>query len=254
MGIQVPVATNYPSPLVAIPCLLNKDAVEGESIVPVEIDWATMGGTNNCCYISLGGLAAQTISQIVAISIDNSQCGSDVQFIFPDTSQSYLIPAYAPATTFEVFTSQTQFYVLALNEKSQDVTRFGVLNFLPPPIAVPSSREQEVSIQASATLVAGTTQVIPAGVNGTLENLNLACIVSVASGSFNALVTLQDGSGQNVFQGNVGGNNSSTINYLMASLNDISIRFQNGLKMLVNVTGTANPGGTLSVNAYYRTP
>ena len=221
----------------------------------MEIDWGpgNMGGPNNCVSVNFYGQAAQTISQICALTVDNSDCGSDVQFIFPDTAQTYTIPAYSPSTTILVYTNQTQFFVSASAAQPQDITRFGVLNFAPPPVAVPISEEQDYAVfnNISATVV-GSTQLIPAGVSGTLEVLSVT-LQANSGASGGVLFTIQDGGG-NVLAGSQGYSQSgANLNAVLLSLTNLRVRFQNGLKLVISSSGIAS-GSTLMANAYYRSP
>ena len=140
--LTVPPSKNYQSPLVAVRSIVGRDPPEGPMQIPIEIDWTTMGAqqgstTTWATYINLQNLTTQAFSQVCGLKVDNSQCGSDVQIIFTDTQEIITIPAYEPLAVFPVFTAATQFYAVALNAIGADATRIQVLNFLPPPVAVP---------------------------------------------------------------------------------------------------------------------
>jgi hypothetical protein len=252
MALTIPPAKNYIQTLVALPCIQEKEPSEGRMIVPVEIDWGSMGGPNNCVSFNLYGLAAQTISQICMISIDNSACGADVQFIFPDTQQTYTVPAYSPADTFPVFTNQTNFFVSSPGALSSDTTRFGLLNFAVAPSEIPITQLQANVTTTSIAAAVGSTTLIATGNNGTIEAFTINFALPTAAASFNQAVTLQDGSGNVLWGANVAGNTGGTVNMVLGSLTGVNKRFTNGLK-LVQTGGTVT-GATLDANVYYRTP
>lgn len=259
MGISVLPAVNYQSPLNAIPIRVGTEPKEGRKIIPVEIDWGTMGGPNNTVSLNLQNNATLEFSQIIALSIDNSQCGGDIQFIFPDTSVTLTIPAYSPATIVEVFTNQTQFFVTNLGEQTEDITRFSILNFLPPPIAVPTTQEQNtVNSAGISSAVSGTTAIVAAGINGSIEGVHINWFTSVNA---SANWSLTDGTGKTLFTGEVaGGNyNNGTIGLAVdqflnvLDIDDVRVRFTNGLNFNI-VAGTAATIQFFNVAILYRTP
>ena len=255
MALNIPPARNYVQTLVALPCILEKDPSEGKMIVPVEIDWGAMGGPNNCVSFNLFGLAAQTISQIAAITIDNSACGADVQFIFPDTGQTYTVPAYSPADTFPVFTNQTNFFVSSPNALSSDTTRFGILNFCPYPSEIPITQLQNVAAVTGTALSSSTSSVtvVAAGTTGTIEGLNIFIATPGASIQYNIALALKDGTGKVLFNANTAAAAAATVNAPLAAITGMNLRFSNGIYL--TQTGTSgSTGGTISVNLLYRTP
>lgn len=255
MALQIPPSVNYQSPLVSIPSLAESDAKEGPRMVNLEIDWGTMGGASNCVSVNPSNNATLTFSQILALSVDNSTCGSDVRFTFPDTQETVTIPAYAPKIIVPVFTNQTQFFVQALGEEPQDITKFSILNFVPPPIALPLSQEQNIANIGAINVTAnGSTQLIAAGINGALEGAFISFYGSTGSGASVINWTLQDGSATPVVLA-AGSNEFGTgtgYQGLAFQLNGLQVRFQNGVKLSYTITATVN--ATYSANLYYRTP
>jgi len=253
MALSVPPAVNYQSPLIAVPTRWDQAPVEGSKIIPCEIDWGTMGGTSNCVSFNLQNNATLNFSQIVALSIDNSACGSDIEFIFPDTSETLSIPAYAPKTICPVFTNQTQFWLSSPNAQSEDITRFSILNSLPPPIAVPTTQEQNtVSINDVIVEPAGSQQLIALGINGTIENIDVFGSMS-GTNPWSFAFQLKDGNANVVASGSTQGGGSALFNGTMLNMQDIHVRFQNGLQLVwteTQLTATSN----VAVNIYYRTP
>lgn len=253
MSLTIPPAKNYASPLVALPSVWNKAPTEGSRVVPAEVDWATMGGPSNCVNFNIAALASQTISQICALSVDNSLCAADVTFVFPDTGQTYTVAAYEPQAVFPVFTNQTQFFLTSPLAVGADTTRFAILNFLPPPVALPLSVEQNSASVGGVTITgAGTTQIVPATTSGTIEALNIIAVVAQATSNFNDLFTLKDGTGKTIWNGNFAGNVGSFADATLISQSALSIRFVNGLTL--TQAGGFTPGGTLSINIYFRNP
>ena len=256
MPLQVPPAINYASPLVSIPATWTKDAPEGPRMIPCEIDWgsANMGGPNNCVNINIQNNATANFSQIVALSVDNSASGADVQFSFPDTSQTYVIPAYTPAVVLEVFTGSTQFFVSAPNAIASDITRFAIHNALPPPIAVPVTQEQQSVVANNINAgVTATTQLVPLGTNGTIQDINVFAQLNQNATAGVVLFSFVDGTGKLIAGGQVGSDNAERKNTLALALSDIAVRFVNGLTFVVTAT-TIPAGSALAVNLYYRTP
>lgn len=258
MPFQVPEAVNYPSPLNAVPTRWGNDPNEGPKIINCEVDWGTMGGTSKTVAFNLQNNATLNFSQIVALAVDNSGCGSDLQFSFPDTETTISIPAYAPYTVIPVFTNQTQFYLQSPNSESEDVTRFAILNSLPPPIAVPTTQEQSVaSSDAFDATTSGTRQLVATGISGTLEAMDIEGFIgSTGSNAATTTIQLKDGLG-NVVHSFTGGTYSNSLNgsfsnISVARLTDLRVRFQSGL--VLSWTNVTTNTMFLASNLYYRTP
>jgi hypothetical protein len=238
--------------LIAVPTRWDQAPVEGSKLIPVEVDWGTMGGASNCVSFNLQNNATLNFSQIVALSIDNSACGSDIEFVFPDTTETLSIPSYSPKTILPVFTNQTQFWLSCPSAQSEDITRFSILNSMPPPIAVPTTQEQNIaSVQSIAGDAVAATPIISASVSGTLENVFLNWYGSGVSAS-NANWQLIDGSNNVLGSGvqqTISG--AKTVNTALI-LSDVRIRFQNGVSLKVTLAAAA--GSLFSANLYYRTP
>lgn len=250
-----PPAKNYQSNLVAIPSIVRRDPREGDKMIPVEIDWANDGGDNNCVSINIQNNATLEFSQIVALSVDNSDCGADIRFVFSDTSETITIPAYAPKIIIEVFTSALQFIVQAgFNSETvlaNDSSRFSILNFLPPPIAVPTTQEQAIAA-VSANATQATTQVIPAGVNGTLEQAYVT-FTTWSSVSADAGWDLKDGTGQLIGIGHVATEGSFKTQLVIFQLVNAAVRFSNGIVLEIQNNGL-DASTQWNTNLYYRTP
>lgn len=253
MSLLIPAAVNYPSPLPVVPARYGNEPSEGRKFVPVEIDWSTMGGANNAVSFSLYQNAAQILSQICAFSVDNSECGSDIQIIFTDSGQTYTVPAYEPASVFPVFTNQINFYVIAEGEVTNDVTRFAILNFNPMPSSITPTEHQNVASLASGAFDgASTYQLIANTVTGTLESL-LVNVSGLAGGaSFGYGISIQDGTGAVIASGTVNASSGQAFNVNPIELGMFNVRFKQGIKVILS--GGPGSEGTISVNAYYRIP
>lgn len=262
MGIVVPGnAVNYPSPLVALASPFGTEPAEGRYQVPVEIDWGSMGGADYLVGINLANSGnTKFISQLCAVHVDNSACGSDIQFIFTDTAETITIPAYTPYAQVNIYSRSMQFFVAAGIEgeevETSDVTRFTLFNFVPPPSSITPSQEQDTSTASDIAGAVGNTQVVPAGTNGSL-NVMYVNYSSPFGGLAAAGVmglSLVDGTGKVLWVGQMGGGILSAWNVVLVSLSDIDFRFQNGIKFEQTLIGGAAIAGAFSVVLGYRQP
>lgn len=266
MPLIVPPAINYRSPWSAVPSNSQDEPREGRKQAAFEIAWgaANMGGPNNCVDVNLNQMSGGTrpLSQISSLQVNNSACGCDVSFIFTDTFETITIPAGAPCELVSVLSNSLQFFVYAPAATPEDVTRFVITNYeLSPGSLTPSEANNAVASTSAVWLLAGaTTQLIPLGVNGTIENLQIGTSFKVAF-AVNGFgeVEIKDGAG-NVFvpgwklgfstaSAPVGG---SAVQINFQNWNQ---RFRNGLT--VKFTVTAGWGvGELYANQFctYRIP
>lgn len=248
MPLIVPVSVNYPGPLVSMPDRWPITPPEGPRSVGLYIAWGSMGGSGKSIAVDVGGNAPAAVSQIVALTVDNSQSGADVSFLFTDTQQTVTVPAYESGT-FPVFTAGTAFYISAPAALAIDATSVVVHNVVPPIGSIPKTEFQAVAVVTGAAPTSGTTQVIAAGVTGSISALQIGLNVN-ATAAWTSTILLQDGNGNNVAYAEAGGGGDLVISLL--NLTNMQVRFQNGLKAIVNSTGT--PGGSYGINIYYRTP
>jgi len=253
MTLSVPPSINYQSPLTAVPTKWDRTPSEGSKLIPCEVDWGTMGGPSNCVSFNLQNNATLNFSQIVALSIDNSACGSDIEFIFPDTTETLSIPAYSPKTIVPVFTNQTQFWLSCPNAESEDITRFSILNSLPPPIAVPTTQEQSVASSGSININTGSgnSTLIASTISGTIESIQVEAQIYSSPGVGYVIWILEDGNSNIIARGNEVVNGGQLC-FAPFMLSDLRVRFQNGVKFV----WTATPPGSAqyNINLYYRTP
>lgn len=255
MPIKVPLAVNYQSPIVLLPAVWNNDQpLEGAGYVPIEIDWGTMGGANKAVSINMNNnvQSPNTMSQIVALTCDNSDCGVDVIFVFPDTSQTITIPAGEPNVTVPVFTRSVFFYVLGTGAGAADQTRALFHNVMPPPVAVPESVEQQFGSGSNIATDGSTSmQIVPAGVSGRIEGVTIF-FGAVCIAETNMECSLVDGTGEHFAQGNVVLNPAgAAINVMAVLLNPCEISFSDGLKFEQS-TGAGPANGFWTVNVAYK--
>ena len=254
MSFTVPVAVNYQSPLIFIPSRLNNAPREGEGLISCEVDWGVMGGANNTVNINPQANTAnpQSISQITSLSIDNSQCGAPVTFLFPDTQYTLTVPAYLPAAVFPVFTNATQFFVSCPLAETEDVTRFQILNFVPPPAVIPQATQQEAENFNNVPVDGATSQVlVPSTTSGTLEGVTVFASIANAGATTAVQVKIVDGLNNIVAAGQVDVVSGGQVNTYIIQLNPARIRFQGGLTF---EQSGGNPGGKFSITALYQTP
>lgn len=257
MTISPPPSVNYPNQLTSFPTKTGVIPPEGQRMIQIEIDWGTMGGAKNSVFFNLQNNAVMNFSQVVAFSVDNSQCGGDIQFIFPENSETLTIPAYTPKAVIPVFTNQTQFYVAGLGVEPEDITRFTILNYLPPPVVVPTSEEQNVAsvLNLSTASASGSQQIVPLGVSGTLEAIQVLSNIGAAGASFGEMAyTIQDGEStpKVIVAGQSGALAGGTLGAITTDLTGIHVRFVNGLTFSWTASGVVSGG--VSINAFYRTP
>jgi hypothetical protein len=256
MPLVLPPAANYQNPMNSVPAIFGAAPPEGARLVPIDIIWAAMGGPNNCVHINLFGGAAATLSQIVALSVDNSACAADVQFLFADTAQTYTVPAYAPNSTFAVFTNSTEVYVLSPLASGNDATRFCIHNTLPPPVALPlTALEQQTAVFDNIPVANGTTVLIAPPASGVLEGITVS--FQFTATACNVIWQLTDGEATPKVL--AGGQSAASpisndnINIISFSQSGLFLRFLNGVRFVQAITGSG-AGAAASVNLYYRSP
>jgi hypothetical protein len=254
MAFAVPVAVNYQSPLLFIPSRLNNEPSEGPGLISCEIDWGVMGGANNTVDVNPQTNTAnpQSISQITSLSIDNSQCGAPVTFLFPDTQYTLTIPAYLPAAVFPVFTNATQFFVSSPLAETEDVTRFQILNFVPPPVVIPQATQQEAENFNDVPIDGATSQVLVGPtISGTIEGITVYCTITSAGATATDRIKIVDGNNNIVAASQINVTSGQAVNTFVIQLNPARIRFQGGLTF---EQSGGNPGGFFSITLLFQTP
>jgi hypothetical protein len=254
MPLIVPPSLPFNDPLAYVPLDTYKEPNEGRKSVPIDLLWSNAINKSVTAFaINLQNNATLEISKISGLVVDNSLCGSDIDFIFPDSSTTITIPAYAPYTVLAIHSNQRQFTVKARAPINGDETFMQVLNFAPPPVAVPITVQQKTAASGSINITgAGNTQIVAAGINGTLQGLNVSFANPKPAGAFNAAFTLQDGAGVILWKGNLALDATSPgLSGELVSINGLNARFINGL---VLTQGGVGSNGTLDINVYYIIP
>ena len=249
MPIVVPPFVQYQSPLPPLRGLWNATPTEGDRFVSAEIDWGLTVPLGMGVQFSLSGNSPLAFSQIVAFQVDNTRNAADVSFLFPDSGYTLVVPAYCQGT-FPVFTNALMFYAASATAVSGDRTVFQVLNSMPPPVAVQESAIQENNGLAGIDLTVDTSvQVVPLGVNGTLEYIFLSL---AGEGTGAAQVNLLDGNTppKEIFVTSTIANTTGQPVYI--NVGPIRVGFVNGI--IIQISGTSLSTGLAIVNLYYGVP
>ena len=251
----IPASINLGQLPTAIPSIMFKAPKEGPKSVPYKINWSVPIARNvDCVSINMQDGGTLEFSQICGLIVDNSNCGSDLDFIFPDTDVTISVPAYTPYICLQVNSQQVQFFVRGLAILPGDFTSFSVLNYPPAPVAVPLTKQQQIAGVSNITLDgAAITQLVAATINGTLQNLNVSAAFTKPAAPFNDLIVIRDGTGKTLWAANIAADSTMPgWTGLIGDLQNISMRFSGGLQLVQ--TGGGAPGGTLNAMAYYVTP
>jgi hypothetical protein len=250
MPISIPAFDQYQSPLVPLRGLWNRKPAEGDRYVNAEIDWKVTT-KSDAVQFSLSGNSPVSLSQIVALAVDNSRSGTDVDFIFPDSGFILTVPAHNQVVS-PVFTNALMFYAVATGSVAGDICSFQIMNSMPPPIPIAPSADQNHATVTGIAVTNGTTQIIPAGVNGTLNLFSLSFPVTQGASAGIASLILADGAGHTVWNGVINVPASSVQNFQF-TLPDLSLRFFNGLQFIV-ASSSLTAGTPAVVNVYYSVP
>jgi hypothetical protein len=249
MPLTIPPFGQYQSPIVPLRGLWNRAPREGDFFINIEVDWATyLASGQAAVQFQFAGNSPVAISQIVALAVDNSRSGSDVQFVFPDSGFSLGVPA-REGGVFPVFTNALMFYIVGLNANAGDVTVAQVMNSMPPPVALSPTYEQNHVNLNEANLNNGTTPLIPPPASGTLNSISIVVYVETTTPGDLAQLQLVDGTGRSLWTQVVVA--SAAAQNLTFDLSGLSLRFSNGVSLVINESTLA---GGVTVNAYYSTP
>lgn len=251
---RIPASMNLGLLPTAIPSIMFKEPREGAKSVAYTIAWATAISRNvDTVSINMQDGGALEFSQICGLIVDNSNCGCDLDFIFPDTDVTVSIPAYAPYTCLQINTQQVQFFIRGINCLSTDITAISVLNYAPNPVAVPITVQQQTALAGNVPIDGIGTAILLNNVSGTLRGLAINAAWNGAVANFNNLLRLRDGAGGAIlWSGNIAGITTSQFNGPLVTLENISRRFSSGI--VLEQSGGFAVGGTLNCNIYYVTP
>lgn len=250
MPIIVPPFVQYQAPLPPLRGLWNAVPPEGDRFISAEIDWGQTVKLGQAVQFQLSGNSPLAFTQIVAFQVDNTRNASDATFLFPDSGYTLVVPAYCQGT-FPVFTNALMFYCASVGAVTGDRTVFQALNSMPPPVAVQESAIQENNAVVGIALNANATiPVVPAGVNGTLELVNLS--VSGLGPTGSCQIALLDGNTppKVLYITNATANTAGAPVYF--DIGPIRVGFVNGINVVIS--GTTLTGGLLIVNVFYGVP
>jgi hypothetical protein len=232
----------------------SRPPLEGDRFISAEIDWITNTGGLTAVQFTVGGNSPVSLSQVVALYVDNRRCGSDISFYFPDTGFELVVPAHQQGL-FPVFSNALTFYAIGLVAAAGDITIVQICNSLPPPIAVPAATQVAASANTSPVLIANSqSPLVPAPTSGTLISLSVIGNAAAGAAIQSCVLDVHDGSTPIRYGWQAGvivpASSAIQINYQTPNIN---WRFFNGLTFEVGGT-TLSAGGQVGVTAYYTTP
>jgi hypothetical protein len=219
--------------------------------VLAELVWGTTGGTGNSVQFALSGNSPVALSQIAALSVDNSRCSADVQFLFPDAGFT-LDTAARSLGVYPVFTNALTFYAVSPKAALGDVTVFQVLNSLPYPMTAQLPADQAASISGALAINTNATTPLITG-NGTLTAASLvASLINATASTESAALLIQDGTGKNLWSTWLvcPANTSQNVSI---PISGARLKFINGLSLVVS-SSTFSAGSMLSLSLYYTVP
>lgn len=251
MPIIIPEFVQFQGVLYPLRGLWNSGPPEGDRFVNAEIDWGSPGLLGvSCVQFQLSGNSPVAFSQIVAMSVDNSRCGSSVDFIYPDSGFVLTVPAFNQGV-YPVFTNALMFYASAPLATLGDITICQILNSNPPPVAIQPASEQEFANVAALLLQTNqSVPLVPAAISGTLNGFNITYGIQEGTGS--AQLSLIDGTGRTLWSAVVYASSSSAQTGEF-QLSGLTLRFQRGINFVVSAS-TLSPGGEAIPNVFYSVP
>ena len=249
MPLTIPPFNQYQSPIVPLRGLWNSAPPEGDKFITAEIDWLVTT-TQQAVQFAVSANSPVSFSQIVALAVDNSRSGADVDFVFSDSGFVLTVPAHNQLVA-PVFTNGLMFYVVANGAVASDITTFQVLNSMPPPVAWQPTVEQNHANVAGIGLAAGTTAIVPAGVNGTLDTFSISVEVNEGAAAGVAQLQLNDGAAHALWSGTINAA-ANAVQTFPFNISGLSLRFFNGINFVI--AGSTLTGGLAIVNVYYSTP
>jgi hypothetical protein len=244
MPLRIPPSAQYQAPMFPLRGLWNHKPDEGDRLISVEIDWGVYPA-GQAVQFQLSGNSPVAFSQIVALTVDNARCGSDVQFIFSDSGQILQIPAHTQGT-FPVFTNGLSFYCVALNAGTTDVTCAVIHNSMPPPIQMLASSAQNSAVAAGLAVANGTTPIVPAPASGTLNGFSFDVIGGSTAQA--AQFSLVDGAGHTLWSNVIQGPATN----VSQPVGGINTRFFNGLSLVIGNNSLV--GASVNLNVYFTVP
>ena len=244
MPVTIPPFNQYQSPIVPLRGLWNVAPSEGDKFITAEIDWLVTT-TQQAVQFAISANSPVAFSQIVALAVDNSRCGADIDFVFSDSGFILTVPAHGQVIA-PVFTNALMFYVVSEGAAAGDVTTFQVLNSMPPPLQIAFPTEQNHGSVAGIAVTDGSTAVVAPGISGALNTISITVPFATAS---TIQINLVDGAGKNLWAGFWTEAASTTLNINVTGL---SVRFTNGIDLVVSNSGLTGVG--MVANLYFTSP
>jgi hypothetical protein len=246
MALVIPSSVNYPSPLFANASRMQDEPKNGRQQIALEFDWGIMGGPANCVSVNVQGNRVNNFEQIATLKVDNSQSGADVVFIWPDVTDTITIPARSPYVLVPVLSNALQFFVVAAQGQVGDITRVQLLNYPVSPSDVPPTVESQTASSGGTVIGSVSSQLIAAGINGTLETMDVSISIStIPAASAQWSMSIHDGATPNKVLVNglnfaiVAGQSGTAIQVF--NRDNLNWRFQNGLVVqITQVLGADN--------------
>jgi hypothetical protein len=248
LPLTIPPFDQYQSPIVPLRGLWNAAPVEGDKFITAEIDWLVTT-KSQAVQFAVSANSPVAFSQIVALAVDNSRSGADVDFVFSDSGFVLTVPAHNQGV-FPVFTNGLMFYAIGSAAVQGDVTTFQVLNSMPPPTYIAPSVEQNHAGVIGLQLANGTTPIVGAGITGTLNTISLNVNVVEPAAAGSAQFNLVDGTGRLIWATLIDAAASVTTNYPI-NVTGLAMRFVNGLSLVILNSSLT---GSIVLNAYYSQP
>lgn len=249
MPLVIPAFDQYQQPMIPLRGLWNSTPPEGDKLISCEIDWLVTT-KSQCVQFSLSGNSPVSLSQIVALGVDNTRSGADAIFVFPDSGSGLTVPAHNQLIA-PVFTNALTFYCNSPSAIAGDVTNFQIFNSMPPPVPVAPSIEQNSNNAAGISTANGQTQIVPTNISGTLTGATITFNYSGVTVLGALQLSLIDGTGKVLWTGEQSVlANPASISPVI--LNGLNIRFQQGIKLAVANSSIAN--GAIIATVYYTTP
>lgn len=241
----IPPFVQYQEQVIPLRGLWNSAPLEGDKFCNFSISWGSYPTT--AIQFSLSGNSPVAISQIVAFSVDNSRCGSDIDFLFPDSGFVLTVPAHNQLVA-PVFTNALMFYAVASNAGASDMTVFQVCNSMPPPVPINPSEAMNHVSETGIPLHQTSNVIIPvlaSPTSGLLTGFSINWGESTDTVP-SANLELIDGTSTVLWAG--------TINTTQGQINitPINVRFKLGISL--GILGSDYGTGTIFVNLYYTSP
>jgi hypothetical protein len=250
--LTLPPFTQFQAPLFPLRGLWRARPEEGDRFINAEIAWGTPGLTGvSCVQFQLSGNSPVAFSQIVAMSVDNSRCGSNVDFVFPDSGFILSVPGYNQGV-YPVFTNALMFYANGPLAVLGDVTIVQILNSMPPPVAIqPASEQTQAGVGGVNLGTNGSTQIVPNTISGTIQTIAIEFAIG-AGVTGAAQIQLIDGNAQVVWSGIINPDAASPAAPLV--ITGLHIRFQRGLSFVISASSIAGGTAQATINVYYAVP